>query len=458
MMEMEDIIEQSAQLSAEAREAAIELSRKSLQTVGKLLELAFQKLKENDTDISDYIINALQQMKYTGLPIANDIMQEIEHKLGECINFLSDADFQELYDNIGKAAAANIEGFMRFWENVQGFIQIAIEEGRELVQTSLPELSNAIGAIGSTMDDCGEVLEDLAEKGKNAAEETIEVIDDIYNSTAVQKVIGDTFENIEDAYTQSRESIHAAMTALAGIGLSGCTASCPLLQFEIARDFAQTVSLFFTNLYLDVTSSPWLRNIKELFGSIANFVAVDVMAFARSEKAENIGLIVMIVILTIAYVVYLWFVIHAANVHNRENEIREGHEAKSWSEVAAAKQRTVQFATYSITMCVSIYLPITRACLELLSLNEDSFLVEILSNKSEDKIELKIGQVMSFFFLTTFVIPLPIILFRLIQKNKPTGSPENPNITYDIDGEEIPFNDKVYKQVIEQDLDQQKCP
>lgn len=463
MDDFNDIIEQSATLSKEAREAAIELSRKSVQTIGKLLELAFQEIKktdDNDVVVSEEMIKALQKMKDTGLPIATDIMQEIETKLGECITFLSDSDVQELYDNIGKAAAANIEGFMRFWESMQDFLQTAIEEGRDLVKTSLPELSNAIGTIGTVLDDCGERLEDLGEKGKDAAEQAVDVIDDIYNSTALQKVVGDTFEDIEDAYTQSRESIHAAMSALAGIGLSGCycPASCPLLQFEIARDFAQTISLFFTNLYLDVTSSKWLKNIKDLFGTIANFIAVDVMAFARSEKAEDIGLIILVVILIIVFIVYSWFVFHARNVHDQENEVREGHEAKSWSEVAATKQRTVQFATYAITMCVSVYLSIAKASLEILSLNKDSFLVEILANKSPDKIELKTAQVMSVFFLLTFVIPLPIILFKIIQKNKPTGTLENPDIAYDIDGEEISFNDQIYKQFIEQNPDQQKCP
>ena len=65
---------------------------------------------------------------------------------------------------------------------------------------------------------------------------------------------------------------------------------------------------------------------------------------------------------------------------------------------------------------------------------------------------------LAWFMLLTFVLPLPPFLYILVQRNKPTGSPENPDITYDVDGEEIPFDDKVYTRLVTSDPNQIACP
>ena len=46
----------------------------------------------------------------------------------------------------------------------------------------------------------------------------------------------------------------------------------------------------------------------------------------------------------------------------------------------------------------------------------------------------------------------------MIEQFKPTGSPKNPDIVYDQDGEEVPFDDKVYNEIVEHDVNQQLVP
>lgn len=57
-----------------------------------------------------------------------------------------------------------------------------------------------------------------------------------------------------------------------------------------------------------------------------------------------------------------------------------------------------------------------------------------------------------------FCAPLPFILFYVIEKNKPRGSMENPDITYDECGREVPFDDFRYLERIEADPEQVANP
>ena len=79
-------------------------------------------------------------------------------------------------------------------------------------------------------------------------------------------MIGEGFEHLDEAWTQSRKVMDLAMKALAGITTGGCAAICPLLRIEIFRDFSQSTSLFFSNMYNDIAASPILAWVKTLFG------------------------------------------------------------------------------------------------------------------------------------------------------------------------------------------------
>ena len=53
---------------------------------------------------------------------------------------------------------------------------------------------------------------------------------------------------------------------------------------------------------------------------------------------------------------------------------------------------------------------------------------------------------------------LPIFCYFCVERFKPKGSPRNPEITYDQDGMEVPFDDKIYNELVENDIDQQLQP
>ena len=48
--------------------------------------------------------------------------------------------------------------------------------------------------------------------------------------------------------------------------------------------------------------------------------------------------------------------------------------------------------------------------------------------------------------------------FDLIRKNKPAGSPEDPEFTHNEDGERVPFTKELYHERVEGDPDQLACP
>ena len=312
---------------------------------------------------------------------------------------------------------------------------------------------DANSLVTDRLGDAEEVSMAGIQRANKAIKDTALTVEDIYNESTLKDVIGDSFDGLDEACTQSREALQMALKAVAGVSVAGCTAGFPLMRVEILRDFMQTVSLFFTNLYAVTIDSPWVEGARGFYGGVANLFTVDVAAALQSDELVTVGLIVLMVAVGVAYTFYLWFIFHAVNGHSREKELREGHETQTWSEIESAKRKTVKVTTIAITICLSIYLPVAKTCLELISEKKDAFLVKQLSSD-----QFLVGQCFSYFLLTTFTLPLPFVLFHLVQTNKPAGNPENPDIVYDVDGEQVPFDDKIYHHLIEHDPNQQKCP
>ena len=92
--------------------------------------------------------------------------------------------------------------------------------------------------------------------------------------------------------------------------------------------------------------------------------------------------------------------------------------------------------------------------MEIILRSKQSFVVDYFI----DKPEMEILQAFSYFILVTFTLPFPLILARVISSNKPTGTLENPEIAYDVDGEAVPFDDKLYHRLVAEDTNQLKCP
>ena len=443
-----DIYELGSMVGNELVDAAEKVAKESLKHIAQIISQALNTIREFDAEaIGEDILLELETIKETGMPIAADFMESIQGHLSSILSELNDENAQKLQQSIGRLATLGLKGFMELWDHLQEVFAVAIEEGRELVQESLPALNAAVG----TLVDIGE--------------DVIEQISSMYNSEAVQGIIGDGFEEIDDALTQSRDAIQMAMNVLAGFTAGGCATFCPLIRFEIFRDFWQIVSLFFTNLYQGIIDAPLIQRSKDIFGGIGNFIAIDVAAALQSDSAVEIGLIVLLVVAIAMYIAYLWFIFSAQHMHNTENEIREGHEAKKWADVAVESSKQVKVSTYILTACLSVYLPLTRTAIEVIFSEPNSFIVRHYSvidyetNKVvSEKNELATLRVAGFIILLTFTVPLPFMLARIVSKNKPTGSLENPDVAYDVDGEEVTFDDDLYNRLVTQDPNQLKCP
>jgi len=440
-----EISEAAKVIGNEIAEAAEDAATEALKEIARLISDALNALRQVDTGaVGEHVLSQLEVMKETGMPITTECMNTIQGHLRSVLKELNDEDVHKLQRAVGRVAAEGIEGFMILWDELQNIFVSAIEEGRELVQESLPAVSR-VSAVAT----------------KKAAITAAE----IYDSGAVQDIIGEGLEEIEDALAQSRESIQMAFNAIAGVSAGGCVAFCPLLRFEIFRDFWQTVSLFFANLYQDITDAPIVESAKVIFGGISNFIAVDMAQALQSDTAVLVGLVLLASLAVIMYVAYLWFIFSAQYMHNADNEIREGHETKKWSEVAAESRKKVKISTYVLTGCLSVYLPLTRTAVEIILVKPDSFVVQHFSEVDmitmtvlSEGSELSWLKVASYIILATFTLPTPIILARLVTKNKPSGSLENPDLAYDVDGEEVKFDDKLYNRLVNQDPNQLKCP
>lgn len=106
---------------------------------------------------------------------------------------------------------------------------------------------------------------------------------------------------------------------------------------------------------------------------------------------------------------------------------------------------------------LSVYMPITKISLQLILCDQKAYVVQFFgvptdhsnSTSSEyavtrpgklscwESMELTLFIYASVFVLATFIIPLPVLLVRLIQRNKPTGTPEDPDVIFDVDGERV---------------------
>jgi len=156
---------------------------------------------------------------------------------------------------------------------------------------------------------------------------------------------------------------------------------------------------------------------------------------------------------------FVWFVYVALT--DQGDELRDGHEAVSWTEKRQVQKTRVTWMTRVLTASLSIYMPLGRTCLEILYCDASySYMLNKYLKNDAMQCEGKTAMLPVFagFLMLVFVVPLPILLTWCVNHNKPHGSPENPDITYDEDGNEVEFTDEIYHQRVENDPEQVACP
>lgn len=505
------------------------------EAIGKLLVAALSASTHLASIFTRELREAIQALANFGTSLAEQLTTEVHQHLPAIQEALSEEDWGELYSHCLQATTSQ-------WQ-------------------ALAEAASKIGGLAT-------------EEITLAKHEAHKVFDSPFS-----KAIADQgLSGFDGVFGQSRETVDAALEALRGGGIAaaGTVAAClaraglpPLLRLEIARDFFQTAGLFFSGLYTSALNFIEEHDIATDMSRILNGVRsiYDVVSINVLEVVENaslsralmidIAMWLLIAAVGAVYLSFLWFAYSGRHLHRRDDEVRQGHEADTWAELATKQKTRVSLFTYVITACLTIYLPLTRLCLDIVveftthrisnaaarvgnsagynggntgtyggntgynssstgnngyyngfsnasgvdnssyfanyseitssgfdylngsSIDFDSSssygVVNVSSLTSSSTVgnsasELVVTRfqddesvwlvicILAAILLATFTLPLPKLLVRVIAENRPTGSLENAKVTHDLDGEEVPFDDKVYERLVQRDPNQLRCP
>ncbi|KAG3241939.1 hypothetical protein PI124_g13218 [Phytophthora idaei] len=145
------------------------------------------------------------------------------------------------------------------------------------------------------------------------------------------------------------------------------------------------------------------------------------------------------------------------------DKVRHGHEATTWATYATQNARTTKLTTIFLTVILTLYLPLTQLAFNVLVVTHDKYdhgsAAKVgLMHKYRDGPFWFFFPLEAIFFLLTFTLGLPILLIWSIWKNRPNGSLEDEEYTYDLDGEKVAFGDKVYTELVSSDPRQLGCP
>lgn len=419
--------------------ASVATLKDNTQPIGRLLLLAFSSSMALSAEVSTELQDGVKEMAERTTPLAANLLQELKVHSVAVVNALPKEQLLELQTLCSQSISSE-------WSEIEHFASHIQMSVNQIADSQLVQVMKT-GAV------------------------------DVYNSPLAKVIVNEGFSNLDKAFTESRESVESSINMmLGGLSVGACTSFLaslpPLLRFEILRDFCQTVSLFFTNLYgtvLDNLDSPFLRQTQALFRMIYDIVAANFSELwsANHEKLIDVGYIVLLVLIMAGYGCYLWFVFFGRHLHKSSDEVRHGHEGTTWAELARTQQTRVKLFTWVITTCLTIYLPLTRLSVEILvatALVGKS--ASTTASSSSHRIMERYGdhpiwpflQALAVVLLVTFTLPLPFLLLRAIKENKPTGSLENTTMTYDLDGEQVPFDEKVYTRLVAKDPAQLSCP
>ncbi|KAG7388237.1 hypothetical protein PHYPSEUDO_012895 [Phytophthora pseudosyringae] len=351
--------------------------------------------------------------------------------------------------------------------------KIAQQVASEEHQPTRQKLRNKAGSLRFAG---GEVVADLdAEDGGD--EDTIDTsdADELANKIAQNGLVG-----LKGQLKLNRQQVDAVLQSLreqhrqlVGGWLALFIAKLPpLLRIEIVRDFFQIAGLFFDGLYDPVLEffrqyhpPDWVWQMIRWLRNIYNVLALDASKLLRyiSDSWSVVGTAIFLSSILLMHLMYLVVVIRFWwTMPRTADKVRHGHEATTWATYAIQNARTTKLTTVFITVVLTLYLPLTKLAFNVLVVTHDP-------NSADAKLVKFVTQYRDgpywFFFpleaillLITFTLSLPVLLVWSIWKNRPSGSLENEDFTFDLDGEKVAFDDKVYTELVSSDPSQLGCP
>ncbi|KAE8978070.1 hypothetical protein PR003_g25752 [Phytophthora rubi] len=447
------ITEEAAALAAQATKAApevleaVEDATDNAMAIGKLLTAALASSSVLVSSVSYQLREAVQHLAEEGVSIADHLAEELGRQLGVIRQVLSAQEWAELRSRCSQSIAT---------------------EWRAL----------------------GEAAEKISYQALDGVAQVKLAASEVFDSRFAKAIVAQGFAGLDGVLGQSRDAVDAALDVVrdGGAAAVGAVAAClarsglpPLLRVEIARDFAQTVGLFFTGLYDPVLDffernhvvsalNKFLSGLRGAYDVMAiNVLALVEQASQNQALITDIALAVLLSAIGVVYVSYLWFVFSGRSLHSRADEVRQGHEANTWAALATKQKMRVKMFTLVTTACLTVYLPLTRLCLDVVVAGATNRSISDDTSQATSASDLVLSRfrhdaawkgivAAAYILLLTFTLPLPLLLVIAIAENRPTGSLENPLITHDLDGEVVPFDDKVYARLITRDPSQLRCP
>ena len=301
----------------------------------------------------------------------------------------------------------------------------------------------------------GDVLEAGGDAAADAASAVAGAVGDVINNPETAQLIGAGFGELDKAYSLSVNEAKNGIMIASGLASAGCLALIPMLRVEIFRDFGQIAGVMFGSAYSEAEG--FMKTTMSIFGGIFNVMTVNLGAALQTDTAAYIGFMVVFIAGALCIALYIWLLCMSGVHKMAADEVREGNEAIPFADIARDKKKTVFLATTTITLSISAYLPVCQACAQILFCDENSYLIQQINGDCNGDAYNGMSALAGLLIIG-FVIPLPIFLAIMIERFKPKGSPRNPDITFDQDGEEVPFDAKVYNELVEHDVNQQMIP
>lgn len=444
---------------------------------------------EKDGRMSTQCFEAIQHMASSGIPMGIKFVAELETRgvLEACAKSdspqkVSEAQLAELraaaaVSCSGRLAWTAVPEVLALWSVVHNAVTQGISEEAGESATALEPFD-----IVQANEDKNVSAETLAhlEVVKEGDDDKAEADNSMYDEQAAQAMLSKALSGLNGPLTVSRahladafQAMREGRTALVG----GCLALVnlpPLLRIEIVRDFFQTAGLFLSGLfkptfrYFDQQQVPeYVSMLVKGLRAAYTIIAIDVSAFIQwVSKASDVGVFCSIgFVMLVHFAFILWLIRITRYMPRGAMDVRHGHEAVTWASLAATNKRMATMSSLIITAALTAYLPLTQLCFSVLDMEahkDDKNVPEDFNGMVPTDFVKKpywgLVVLEALLLLFSFSIPLPFLLMWSIRANRPRGSLENADVTYDLDGEEVKFDDKVYARLVSSDPSQLRCP
>jgi hypothetical protein len=446
----------------------------AVSTAATHLLYVFNAAMEKGTAVSGEVMGALNGVKDGAAEFGPELVAAVNGMLAQAMSLVDDDTVNTLQQSLLAAAQAGHAGLAQVSGQCQQVVGQLAAMGRAVAPIAGAAVGVA-GAVGSVAAGAG--MDAARAAGKAAggaavaaggaamagARAGVAAGQDFFQSPMVQGAAVEAWGALDSAYTMSREQLASVMAAAAGAALGCAKYGIDLIKFDVVRDFFQMLSLYISSI-----SSEAMVKAKAFWGNISGIIAFD-WAYSFSIPAYVFYIFLGIV----GFIIFVVFIYAGRKGESMTSDkIREGHEASNWKEKQEESKKLIKFIKIVLTVAFSAYLPVSRtvfqvfaceaqlgkALMELTSqvtCSTDGKTVECNCSNWDYYLYLVIGAVVLLIF---FTIGLPLYSYRLIKKNKPVGSTEDPDKRYDEDGEMQDYTDSMYHQDVMHDPNQVACP